>query len=172
MTLKGNALVGQSGGPTSVINSSLYGVIAEARTTAALKMSRCYPRIEGVLKREIIDLPQDEGTIQGLTRLLARLCGCRYRVQDEDLERIFQVFQGTTSSTSSAVAMTPWIQLTDREYASETEMVLRVIGIPKTIDNDLPVTHHCPGFGSCAKYVATSVRRRVCTLPACIPLSQ
>ncbi|HHT74004.1 MAG TPA: 6-phosphofructokinase [Firmicutes bacterium] len=164
MTLKGNALVGQSGGPTSVINSSLYGVIAEARNHSCIEnVYGAIHGIEGVLKREIIDLTrQDEGTIQGLTRTPgAALGGCRYRVQDEDLERIFQVFQEYNIKYFFYIGGNDSMDTAHRisEYAKEIgDGVLRVIGIPKTIDNDLPVTHHCPGFGSCAKYVATSVR--------------
>ena len=82
-------------------------------------------------------------------------------MQDEDLERIFQVFQEYNIKYFFYIGGNDSMDTAHRisEYAKEIgDGVLRVIGIPKTIDNDLPVTHHCPGFGSCAKYVATSVR--------------
>ena len=146
-----------------MINSSLYGVIASQNHSCIENVYGAIHGGEGVLKREIIDLTrQDEGTIQGLTRTPgAALGGCRYRVQDEDLERIFQVFQEYNIKYFFYIGGNDSMDTAHRisEYAKEIgDGVLRVIGIPKTIDNDLPVTHHCPGFGSCAKYVATSVR--------------
>ncbi len=163
MKLKGNALVGQSGGPTAVINSSLYGVIMEAKQHSVIEnVYGAIHGIEGVLKREIIDLTrQDDSIIQGLTRTPgAALGGCRYKVSDPDLDEIFQVFDEYNIKYFFYIGGNDSMDTAHRisEYAKQIGFELRVMGIPKTIDNDLPETHHCPGFGSSAKYVTTSVR--------------
>lgn len=163
MTLKGNVLVAQSGGPTSVINSSLYGVITEAKKHGCIEnVYGAIHGIEGVLKREIIDLTQQEDQIiEGLTRTPgAALGGCRYKVKEEDFEDIFNTFKAYNIKYFFYIGGNDSMDTADRvsKYAEKIGYELRVFGIPKTIDNDLPETHHCPGFGSCAKYIITSVR--------------
>ncbi len=161
--LKGNLIVGQSGGPTAVINSSLAGVVQEAKKYAEIEhIYGMWHGIEGVLKEEIIDLGrQSARTIQGLRRTpSAALGSCRHKLTDKDYERILAVLKAhniryflyiggnDSADTSARVA----------KLAQEKNYELRVMGIPKTIDNDLAYTDHCPGYGSVARFVATAVR--------------
>ena len=163
MSLEGNVLISQSKGPTSVINSSLYGIITEAKKHGFIReIYGAVHGIEGVLRKQIIDLRREtDEVIDGLKRTPgAALGGCRYKLQDTDMGTVFRVFDsadiryffyiGGNDSMDTAARL--------NKAAKEQGYELRVIGVPKTIDNDLPETHHCPGFGSCAKYVATSVR--------------
>lgn len=168
-TLTGNLLVAQSGGPTPVINASLAGVL-----TAALQfedeIEEIYGAIngvEGILHENFIDLAAES---QQTVRLLsttpgAALGSCRYKLKKEsDLARILEVFKahniryfhyigGNDSQDSSK-------QIAD--YAAAQGYEIRVIGVPKTIDNDLVLTDHCPGYGSTIKYIATTVRELAC----------
>ncbi|WP_258359230.1 6-phosphofructokinase [Moorella sulfitireducens (nom. illeg.)] len=165
--LKGNAIVGQSGGPTAVINSSLYGVIQEAKKHSAIRnLYGAIYGIEGVLKEELVDLSaEDRETIEGLKKTPgAALGGCRYMIKsddpkDRDIKRVFEVFRkygiryffynGGNDSMDTALKI--------YNAARKIGYDLHVIGIPKTIDNDLEGTDHCPGYGSCAKYIITCV---------------
>jgi ATP-dependent phosphofructokinase / diphosphate-dependent phosphofructokinase len=164
-SLQGNLLVAQSGGPTPVINASLAGVIAEAlnHEDEIVEIYGGMNGIQGVLHEELIDLTQE--TQQTLRALLhtpgAALGTCRYKVKkSEDFDRILQVFEahnirffhyiGGNDSQDTAAKIAALAQ--ERGYE------LRVVGVPKTIDNDLPITDHCPGFGSVAKHLAITVR--------------
>ena len=163
MSLKGNALIGQSGGPTSVINSSLHSIITEAKKHGFIsEIYGAIHGIEGVLNKKLIDLRcETDETIEGLTRTPgAALGGCRHKVQESDLETVFKVFDSLNIKYFFYIGGNDSMDTADRlnKAAGELGYEMRVIGVPKTIDNDLPETHHCPGFGSCAKYVATSVR--------------
>lgn len=163
MSLKGNVLIGQSGGPTSVINSSLYSIITEAKKYGFISdIYGAIHGIEGVLNKQLIDLRlETDETIEGLTRTPgAALGGCRHKVQESDLETIFKVFDSLNIKYFFYIGGNDSMDTADRlnKAAGELGYEMRVIGVPKTIDNDLPETHHCPGFGSCAKYVAASVR--------------
>lgn len=163
MTLKGNALVAQSGGPTAVINSSLYGMIDEARKYTYIdNVYGAVHGIEGVLKKHIINLNQEEDqVIEGLKRTPgAALGGCRYKIQNKDLENIFRIFDSYNIKYFFYNGGNDSMDTADRinRFACKNGYDIRVMGVPKTIDNDLSETHHCPGFGSCAKFVATSVR--------------
>ncbi len=163
MKLKGNLLVGQSGGPTSVINSSLYGVFSEAKNHACIEnIYGAVHGIEGVLKEQIIDLKREKSQIiESLTKTPgAALGACRYKLKQEDFETIFNVFAAYNIKYFFYIGGNDSMDTAHRihKYAQETGYELKVLGVPKTIDNDLPGTHHCPGFGSCAKYVATSVK--------------
>lgn len=163
MSLKGNVLIGQSGGPTSVINSSLYSIITEAKKYECIgDIHGAIHGIEGVLNKQLIDLGlESDETLKGLIRTPgAALGGCRHRVQDSELETIFKIFDSVNIRYFFYIGGNDSMDTADKlnKAAKEKGYELRVIGVPKTIDNDLPETHHCPGFGSCAKYVATSVR--------------
>jgi 6-phosphofructokinase 1 len=157
--LRGNLLVGQSGGATAVINASLAGVVDEAKQHDAIgRVFGTIHGVEGILAGRLIDLGQeDQATIDGLRSTPgAALGSCRYKLQAGDISRIKQEFQkqniryflyigGNDSADSS------------HRIAVEAERMgyeLRVIGVPKTVDNDLPITDHCPGFGSIARFVA------------------
>jgi len=159
-----SAIVGQSGGPTAVINSSLYGVIAEWKRRSSGKLFGAVHGIEGVLKGEMVDLTElDNSLIEGLKFTPgAALGGCRYMLKggNGETKSIFDFFDmhdvgyffyiGGNDSMDTANKI--------QEAANKVGYDLRVVGIPKTIDNDLVETHHCPGFGSAAKYVIASVR--------------
>ena len=167
--LVGNLLVAQSGGPTPVINASLAGVISEA-----LKNEDCIEEIygglngiQGILREEIIDLASEsQQTVRGLkTTPGAALGTCRYKIKkDSDYDRILDVFAahniryflyiGGNDSQDTAA------KIDERAKAKGYE--LRVIGVPKTVDNDLPITDHCPGYGSVVKHICTTVREMAC----------
>ncbi|MCC5025621.1 MAG: 6-phosphofructokinase [Candidatus Synoicihabitans palmerolidicus] len=166
--LEGNVLVGQSGGPTAVINSSIEGVIAEALNHDCIE--EIYGTLNGVLgilNEDFIDLAaESQQTIRGLRSTPGAVLGtCRYKLkQQADFERVLEVFKahniryffyaGGNDSQDTADKIS--------KLAQEQGYKLRVIGIPKTIDNDLPVTDHCPGYGSVIKHVATTVRQMSC----------
>ena len=168
--LVGNLLVAQSGGPTAVINASIAGVIQEAgRHECIEEIYGGLNGIFGILNEDLIDLNDEKAkAIEGLKYTPAAALGtCRYKVDFKkkpeqaarDMERLFQVFQqhniryffyaGGNDSQDTANK----IHLKAKELGYE----MRVIGVPKTIDNDLPHTDHCPGFGSAIKYNATTV---------------
>lgn len=165
--LRGNAVVAQSGGPTAVINSSLCGVIQEASKHACI--DRVYAArngILGVLNEELMDMSQeDPETIDLLRSTPSAASGsCRYKLKDfeaqrADYERILEVFRahnvryffynGGNDSMDTCSKV--------NRLAKEIGWEMRCIGIPKTVDNDLACTDHCPGYGSVVKYNATSV---------------
>ena len=161
--MKGKAVVGQSGGPTAVINSSLVGVVQEALKHSEIEaVYGAINGIKGVLEEEFVDLGQEPAEVlEGLRRTPgAALGSIRYKVKEGDYERILQVFKahniryffyiGGNDSMDTAMKLD--------SLAKETGYELRVIGIPKTIDNDLAYTDHCPGYGSAARFVAMAVR--------------
>lgn len=164
-TLKGNLLVAQSGGPTPVINASLAGVITSALQFED-EIGEIYGAIngvEGILLENFVDLASES---QQTVRLLnttpgAALGSCRYKLRkEEDFARILEVFKahnirffhyiGGNDSQDSSQKIA--------DYCAAQGYDVHVIGVPKTIDNDLPVTDHCPGYGSTIKYIATTVR--------------
>jgi len=163
--LTGNLLVAQSGGPTAVINASLAGVITEALQyeDQIEEIFGAINGVEGILHENFIDLAAES---QQTVRLLkttpgAALGSCRYKLRkQEDFARILEVFKahnirffhyiGGNDSQDSSKKIA--------DYCASQGYEIRVIGVPKTIDNDLPVTDHCPGYGSAIKYIATTVR--------------
>lgn len=157
-------LVGQSGGPTSAINATLSGVIERA-TKAGLRVLGARNGIEGVFKENFIDLTQrakDEEFVSLLSRTPASALGsCRYKLNTkniEEFEKIVEVFHrndiayfvyiGGNDSMDTVYQLDKYL----REHHIDD---IKVIGAPKTIDNDLCGIDHCPGFGSSAKYIAT-----------------
>lgn len=168
MELK-NLLVGQSGGPTAVINSSLYGVAAEARLHPE-KIGTCYGMvngIEGFLKGRVLDfdqaLPGEE--LKGLlTTPGAYLGSCRYKLpEDPDdpvYSRLFEKFEEMGIGYFLYIGGNDSMDTVSKlsRYGRKTGSSIVVLGEPKTIDNDLVFTDHTPGFGSAARYVASTVR--------------
>ncbi len=166
--LEGNCLIAQSGGPTSVINSSLAGAITEALNHESIE--EIYGGLNGVLgilNENIIDLAaESQQTIRALRHTPGAALGtCRFKLKrQEDYSRILEVFEahniryffyaGGNDSQDTADKISKLAQ--ERGYA------LRVIGIPKTIDNDLVTTDHTPGYGSVIKYVASTVKEVAC----------
>jgi 6-phosphofructokinase 1 len=168
--LVGNLLVGQSGGPTAVINASVAGVLQEAgRHEQIEEIYGGLNGIFGILNEELIDINEEKAkTIEGLKYTPAAALGtCRYKVDfkknpekaAKDMDRLFEVFAahnirfffyaGGNDSQDTSHKI--------HEEAVKRGYELRVIGVPKTIDNDLPHTDSCPGYGSAVKYCATTV---------------
>ena len=163
--LKGACIFGQSGGPSSVINASAYGVIKTALDSEYItKVYGANHGIKGVLEDRL--LVMDEEDPKELERLLytpsSALGSCRYKipdVDDTDYKRILEIFQkydvryffynGGNDSMDTCNKIS--------KYMAKVGYDCRVIGVPKTIDNDLFGTDHCPGFASAAKYIATSI---------------
>ncbi len=165
-TLKGACIIGQSGGPSSVINCSAYGVIKTALEDPNItKVYGAYHGIKGVLGGQLMIM--DEEDPAELERMLytpsSALGSCRYKIADPDddetdYKRILEVFQqynvryffynGGNDSMDTCEKIS--------RYMAKVGYECRVIGVPKTIDNDLMGTDHCPGFGSAAKYIATT----------------
>src|SRR5437773_3501093 len=168
--LVGNLLVGQSGGPTSVINASLAGVIQEAgRHECIEEIYGGANGILGILNEDLIDINDERAkTIEGLRYTPAAGLGtCRYKLDfkrkpekaAQDMERLFQVFQAHNIRYFFYAGGNDSQDTADKihQRAVERGYEIRVIGVPKTIDNDLPHTDHCPGYGSAIKYAATTV---------------
>jgi hypothetical protein len=157
-------LVGQSGGPTSAINATLSGVIEQA-AKAGLRVLGARNGIEGVFKENFIDLTQrakDEEFVSLLSKTPASALGsCRYKLNTkniEEFEKIVEVFHRNDIAYFVYIggndSMDTVYQLD--KYLRENHIDdIKVIGAPKTIDNDLCGIDHCPGFGSSAKYIAT-----------------
>ena len=169
--LVGNLLVAQSGGPTAVINASVAGVIQEAGRHPD-QIEEIYGGLNGILgilNEELIDLQDEQrATIEGLKHTPAAALGtCRYKLDfkkkpekaAQDMDRLFAVLQAHNiryffyagGNDSQDTAHKIHLEAQKRGYE------LRVIGVPKTIDNDLPHTDHCPGYGSVIKYNAATV---------------
>ena len=169
MNKKKNLIVGQSGGPTAVINSSLYGVVKESLShkDEIEKVYGMVHGIEGFLKDSFLDFSEtmSEEELEYLkTTPGAYLGSCRYKLP-EDLNdpvypQLFEKFEqmkiGYVLYIGGNDSMDTVSKLS--RYAEKTGSDIRVLGEPKTIDNDLILTDHTPGFGSAARYVATTVR--------------
>jgi len=157
--LKGNLLIAHGGGPTAVINASLKGVIDEAKKYKDIdQILGAKYGVEGVLKEEFIDLGiQPQFLVNLLSFSPASAIGsCRRKLTEQDYPVILSVFKkyniryffynGGNDSMDTCLKIA--------NMAGDYD--IKVIGIPKTIDNDLKYTDHCPGFGSAARYVAVS----------------
>ena len=164
--LKGACIFGQSGGPTSVINASAYGVIATAlKDPHITRVLGAEHGIKGVLNDRLFDMSQEDPAELELLKYTpsSALGSCRYKmadpdVDDTDYKRILEIFKkydvryffynGGNDSMDTCDKISRFMEKSGYEC--------RIMGVPKTIDNDLYNTDHCPGFGSAAKYIATS----------------
>ena len=160
--------MGQSGGPTAVINASVAGVIAEALNHECIEeIYGALNGVLGILQEDLIDLAaESQQQIRALKHTPGAALGtCRYKLKkQQDFERVLEVFKahniryffylGGNDSQDTADKISKLAQAQGYE--------LRVIGVPKTIDNDLPITDHTPGYASTIKYLATSVREIAC----------
>ena len=164
--LKGACVIGQSGGPTSVINSSVLGAIETALDNPAItRVFGMAHGIKGLLNDELYDIDKEDRDELALLRYTpsSALGSCRYKladpdVDDTDYKRILEIFKkydiryffynGGNDSMDTCNKVS--------KYMMKSGYECRVMGIPKTIDNDLFGTDHCPGFASAAKYIATS----------------
>ena len=192
--LYGNAIVGQSGGPTAAINTTLAGVIRGAldEIGAGGAIGRLFGMrngVDGLLREDIVELdklfaPDEDGKYTALDRLAltpaAALGSCRRKLpaagaenEAEVMDRLFAIFEkydiryffyiGGNDSMDTVAKVSA--------YAEKKKYPIRVMGVPKTIDNDLVGTDHTPGFGSAAKYIAVTMQEilrdtAVYTVPA------
>ncbi|MHC4122897.1 MAG: 6-phosphofructokinase [Planctomycetota bacterium] len=166
MDQKPNAIVAQSGGPTAAINASACGVIQEAVKSAQIgSVIGATNGILGVLKEDLFDISAEEPqVIEALKRTPAAAIGsCRYKLKSleesqADYERILDVFKAHNIHYFFYIGGNDSMDTADKvnKLAKDTGYELVCMGVPKTIDNDLAYTDHCPGYGSVAKYVATS----------------
>ena len=193
-TLHGNAIVGQSGGPTAAINATLAGVIhgALAEISAGGAIDRLYGMrngVDGLLREDLVELdklfaPDEDGKYTALDRLTltpaAALGSCRRKLpaagadnEAEIMDKLFAILEkyniryffyiGGNDSMDTVAKVSA--------YAEKKNYPIRVMGVPKTIDNDLVGTDHTPGFGSAAKYIAVTMQEilrdtAVYTVPA------
>ena len=158
----GNAIVGQSGGPTAVINATLAGVIEAAGQAKSIDRLYGMPfAVEGFMEDTVIDLSaQPASVVAGLRRTPSSALGsCRHKLQDVDLPRILELFRQYDIHTLFMIGGNDTMDTMHRieVFCQQDGYELRGVGIPKTVDNDLYGTDHTPGYGSAAKYVAMSV---------------
>lgn len=166
---KKNIVVGQSGGPTAVINSSLAGVFSAAKEMGVNKIYGMHHGIQGFLNEDLIDMSEyikDDKDVELLKRTPSAFLGsCRFKlpkiegneatydkmfdIMDKyDIECLFYIGGNDSMDTIKMLS----------DYAALKGKSQKFVGVPKTIDNDLPITDHCPGYGSAAKYIATSMK--------------
>jgi len=159
MAVKGNLVVGQSGGPTAVINQSVIGVVKEAMKHADIEgIYGARNGVEGILREDFIDFrAETDANLEAVAATPSAGVGsCRFKPKEEDCLKIFEIFEkrgvryffycgGNDSALSAGII---------NKIARDRNYELRVFHVPKTVDNDLLVTDHCPGYGSAAKYVA------------------
>ncbi len=167
--MTGNIVVGQSGGPTAVINSSVAGVYCAAKKLGVKKVYGMVHGIEGFLEDQLCDLDEYLSKAEDVEMLKrtpsAFLGSCRFKMpkiegHEDVYEKVFEIMEkhdieclfycGGNDSMDTVKMLS--------DYAAEHGKKQRFMGVPKTIDNDLPVTDHCPGYGSAAKYIATSMK--------------
>ena len=169
MKARKNAIVGQSGGPTSVINASLAGVFQTAKKVGAAKVYGMEHGVEGLLRGDVVELDgvlKGELEIELLKRTPSSFLGsCRYKLRDaeedaSEYERIFALLDkldiGMFFYIGGNDSMDTICKLS--RYGAAHGSPVRFVGVPKTIDNDLMVTDHTPGYGSAAKYIATVMK--------------
>ena len=164
-----NAIVGQSGGPTSVINASLAGVFESCKNRGADVVYGMCNGVAGLLEERVVDLSTlltDDLDIELLKRTPSSFLGsCRYKLPDPDTDstpfvKLFTLFDkydicavfyiGGNDSMDTIAKLS--------RYGDRVGSSVRFIGVPKTIDNDLCLTDHTPGYGSAAKYIATILK--------------
>ncbi len=159
--LKGNMLIAHGGGPTPVINSSLLGAVREAKRHGEIEtIYGARFGAEGILAGDLIDLGKfaDEDLALLARTPASALGSCRRKLTDADYPAVLECFKKFNIRYFFYNGGNDSMDTCHKIYnlSVETGYELRVIGIPKTIDNDLDVTDHCPGFGSAAKYAAVS----------------
>lgn len=167
-TLKGNCLVAQSGGPTSVINASACGVIQEAFKSGEIdKVYGALHGVAGILNEDLFLLNEESPEEIELMKVTpaSALGSCRYKLKsieasEGDYRRIIDVFEAHDIRYFFYIGGNDSMDTANKvsQYAERVGYELRAVGVPKTIDNDLPITDHTPGFGSTAKFIATSIK--------------
>jgi ATP-dependent phosphofructokinase / diphosphate-dependent phosphofructokinase len=162
MKFKGNCVVAQSGGPTAVINASALGVIEEAMKQPAVKgvWSACNGII-GVLNQEFYDLRKENKDQLKLLRSTpaSALGSNRYKIKtDEELRKLFKILEKNNIRFFFYIGGNDSMDTADKldRLARNNDYEMSVMGVPKTVDNDLFGTDHCPGYGSVIKYLAAT----------------
>lgn len=162
--MKGNVLIAQSGGPTAVINSSCCGIIQEALQHRE-EIGDIYGAVNGilgVLHEEMLDLKKEEAaTIELLKQTPSSALGsCRYKLTEKDYNRVLEVLEAHDIRYCFFIGGNDTMDTANKvnKLAKEHGYELRVIGVPKTVDNDLVGTDHCPGYPSVARWLAIAVR--------------
>ena len=168
-----NAIVGQSGGPTSVINASLAGVFESCKSRGADVVYGMCNGVAGLLEERVVDLSTlltDDLDIELLKRTPSSFLGsCRHKLPDPTVDeapflRLFELFAkydiGAVFYIGGNDSMDTISKLS--AYGKTVNSEIRFIGVPKTIDNDLMLTDHTPGYGSAAKYIATILKEVIC----------
>ena len=164
-----NVIIGQSGGPTAVINSSLAGVYKAACSLGADKVYGMKYGIEGLLKEELIELNvllDDRMSIELLKRTPSSYLGsCRYKLPDPDTDstpfvKLFTLFDKYDICAVFYIGGNDSMDTIGKlaDYGARIQSDIRFMGVPKTIDNDLMVTDHTPGYGSAAKYIGVVMK--------------
>ena len=164
-----NVIVGQSGGPTAVINSSLLGVYKTAKDRGADKVYGMVHGIKGLLDGDVVDLSvriKSDLDMDLLKRTPSSFLGsCRYKLPDiegneKTYDNIFDILKELGIHAFFYIggndSMDTIKKLSD--YGVKKKSPIRFIGVPKTIDNDLAITDHTPGYGSAAKYIAATTK--------------
>ena len=163
-----NAIVGQSGGPTSVINASLAGVFESCKSRGAEIVYGMCNGVAGLLEERVVDLSTvltDDLDIELLKRTPSSFLGsCRYKLPDwhEDetvYKKLFAILEKLNIGYFFYIGGNDSMDTIGKlaEYGERIQSDIRFMGVPKTIDNDLFGTDHCPGYASAAKYIATSI---------------
>lgn len=173
-----NLLIAQSGGPTAVINATLAGILQGARTNSGIdKVYGAKNGIEGAIKDHLIDLSEIMKDVKAMDTLTytpsSALGTCRYKLKDwhqeeepykKIIETFFQheikyfIYIGGNDSMDTVDKLSEYCRLNHHDFI--------IVGAPKTIDNDLNLTDHSPGYGSAAKYIATTISELACDIGA------
>ena len=161
--IAGNVVIAQGGGPTPVVNCSLTGVLEESRRKKTIrKIFGALHGVEGILTENIVDLSALKGShLRELSSAPGAFLGsCRRKLVVTDYQNIVSVFRKNDIRYFFYIGGNDSMDSADKinKLAESEGYDLRVIGIPKTIDNDLPFTDHCPGYGSAARYIASVTR--------------
>lgn len=167
--MHGNIIIGQSGGPTAVINSSLAGVFKTARDRGAAKIYGMRYGIQGLLEHKYVDLSEhirSDLDIDLLKRTPSSFLGsCRYKLPEikEDHEiykQIFSLLQDLEIESFFYIGGNDSMDTIQKlsDYGHLVGSDIRFMGVPKTIDNDLSCTDHTPGYGSAAKFIAATAK--------------
>lgn len=172
MKINGNIIVGQSGGPTAAINSSLAGVFSAGKKLCTGKVYGMVNGVEGLLKEKMVDLSEKlptDADVELLKRTPSSYLGsCRYKLPkvgegEEVYAKLFEIFEKYDIKAFFYIGGNDSMDTVNKlsAHAAKIGSDVRFIGVPKTIDNDLTVTDHTPGFGSAAKFVATVTKEVV-----------
>ena len=156
--MKGKIVIGQSGGPTAVINQSLTGIVRRAKDLGAEAIYGAVHGVQGVLKEDLIDLGREtDARLDDVARTpSSALKSVRKKPNDEECARIFEVFKAHDVRYFFYIGGNDTAETADilNRTAADEGYELACFHVPKTIDNDLRVTDHCPGYPSAAKFVA------------------